>query len=112
MNSRGSILKPLTGLLWVSLVGPSCFVIERFAYNVLSIGVPYHHAPTMFLWLLLLPWVGYWFVLVRSTWLSSRRRVVRVGISGVVALLLAVGFFYASVMVFWTVANSRGVQFW
>ena len=110
--SLATLSKPLSRLLWVSLGCWTLFVAERFVYNVFDVGVPNHRWPTIFLWLLLLPWLGYWFVLVRSSLLAVRQRAVRVGVFGVAALALAVGFFYGSVAVFWTVASSRGVQFW
>jgi hypothetical protein len=65
--SLATLAKPLGRLLWVSLACWVCFVLERVAYNLFDIGVPYHRVPTLFLWLLLLPFVGYWFVLMRST---------------------------------------------
>jgi hypothetical protein len=102
----------LARLLWVSLGCWLLFVAEKFAYNVFDLGVGYHKKPTMFLWLLLLPWLCYWFFTVRSPLLATRRRAIRVAVFGLTALLLAVGFFYASVMVFWTVAKWSGVQFW
>jgi hypothetical protein len=109
---QAQVSRLLMHLVWVSLGCSLLFVAERFAYNVLGIGVAYHKLPTMFLWLLLLPWLGYWRVLFRSPFLGSRRRPVRVGVFGLVALVLAFGWFNVSIGVFWSVASSRGVQFW
>jgi hypothetical protein len=99
-------------MLWVSLACWLLFVVERFAYNFFDLGVPYHRVPTMFVWLLALPFAGYWFVLVRSPLLTSWRRAGRVATFGGVSLALAVGFLYASVAIFWTIASERGVQWW
>jgi hypothetical protein len=66
----------------------------------------------MFLWLLLLPFAGFWFVLVRSPLLPSWRRAGRVATFGGVSFALAVGFLIVSVNVFWLIAKWRGVQFW
>jgi len=104
--------KPLSRLLWISLGCWLCFVVERFAYNVFDFGAPYHRVPTTFLWLLVLPFVGYWFVLVRSPLLTSSRRSVRAATFGGVSFALAVGFSIASVNAFWTIAKWRGAQFW
>jgi hypothetical protein len=103
---------PLGRGLWISLLCWLCFVVERFAYNFFDIGVPYHQVPTMFVWLLLLPFVGYWVVLVRSPLFTSVRPPSRVATFCGVSLVLAMGFLYASVAVFWTIAQWMGVQFW
>jgi hypothetical protein len=108
----GTFSKPLSRMLWVSLVCWSCFVLERFAFNVFDLGVPYHRVPTMLFWLLLLPFVGYWLVLVRSSLLTSWRRSGRVATFGGVSFGLAIGFLYASAGLFWTIAKWRGVQWW
>ena len=110
--SLATLSKPLSRLLWISLACWACFVVERFAFNVFDLGAQYHRVPTMFLWLLTLPFAGYWFVLVRSPLLTSWRRAGRVATFGGVSLALAVGFLYASVAVFWTVAKWNGVQWW
>ena len=110
--SLATLSKPLSRLLWVSLACWLCFVVERFAFNFFDLGVQYHRVPTMFLWLLLLPFAGYWFVLVRSPLLTSWRRAGRVATFGGTSLVLAVGFLYASVGVFWTIAKWKGVQWW
>lgn len=102
----------LRRMLWASLGCWLFFVAERFAYNVLDLGVAYHKQPTMFLWLLLLPWLCYWILMVRSPLVASWRRTIRVSALGAGALLLAVGFLYVSVMVFWTAVKWYGVQFW
>ena len=108
-----AMLSPLLArLLWVSLGCWLLFVAERFACNIFDLGVAYHKRPTMFLWLLSLPWLCYWFFMVRSPLLASRQRTVRVSAFGVAALILAVGFFYTSVMLFWTVTKWSGVQLW
>jgi hypothetical protein len=110
--SLAELSKPLSRLLWVSVACWSCFVVERFAFNIFEAGVPYHRLPTMFVWLLLLPFVCYWFVLVRSSLLTSWRRAGRVATFGGVSLALAVSFLYASVAIFWTIASAMGVQWW
>ena len=107
-----TLSKPLSRLLWVSVACWVFFVVERFAYSFFDFGVPVYRVPTMFAWLLLLPFVGYWFALVRSPVLSTWRRTGRVAIFGGVSLALAVGFLYASVGIFWTVASWRGAQWW
>jgi hypothetical protein len=99
-------------MLWASLGCWFLFVAERFAYNVFDFGAAYNRRPTMFLWLLLLPWLCYWFLTVRSPLLTSWRRTVRVSTFGAGSLLLAVGFLYGSVMIFWSIAKWGGVQFW
>lgn len=99
-------------LFWVSLGCWLLFVSERFAYNLFDIGVPYHKRPTMFLWLLALPWACYWFCSARSVLLAEHRQPVRIILFGIAALVLAVAFFYASIMLFWTIAKWTGVQFW
>ena len=83
---------PLRRLLWVSLACWSCFVVERFFYNVFDLGAPYNRVPTMFLWLLLMPFAGYWFVLTRTSLLRASRCAVRVAALGGASFALAVGF--------------------
>jgi hypothetical protein len=108
-----AMLAPLLRrLLWVSLGCWLLFVAERFAYNVFDVGVAHHKWPTVYLWLLLLPWLFFWFFMNRSPLLASQRYSVRVSTLGAVALLLAIGFLYTSVMVFWTIAKWSGAQFW
>jgi len=102
----------LTRLVWVSLGCWLLFIAERFAYNVLDLGVPYHTLPTTYLWLLVLPWLCYWFLMTRSQLMASRRRTFRVSVFGFAALLLAVGFFCSSVAVIWTGVKWSGIQFW
>jgi hypothetical protein len=104
--------KLLTRMLLVSLLCSLCFVIERFVYNFTGIGRGAHRSLTIFLWLLLLPWIGYWIILVRSQLCSGWRQGLRVAAFGAAAFMLAVGFLYSSAMVLWNVAASRGVQFW
>jgi hypothetical protein len=114
MNTKFiAVLSSLSSrVLWVSLGCWLVFVVERFAYNVFDIGLPYHRVPTMFLWLLIVPWICYWIVLFRSSLLAPCRSPIRIASFGLAAMVLAVGFFYGSIAIFWTIASSRGVQFW
>ena len=107
-----TLTRPLTWLLRVSLACWSCFVVERVAFNAFGIGTYYHRTPTTLLWVLALPFAGYWLVLVRSPLLSTWRGVARGATFAGVSLLLTIGFFYASIMVFSTVAEWSGAQFW
>jgi len=66
----------------------------------------------MFLWLLLVPWTGYWIVFIRSSLLVSRSQRVRGGIFGGIAFACAVGFLYTAAAIFWSIAKRAGVQFW
>jgi hypothetical protein len=106
-------LKPLLRRsLWASLTCWFLFVTERFVYNVFDIGVTYFKVPNILLWLFLLPWSCYWFISLHSTLLTSKSRFIRVSLLGIITLLLAIGFLYASVMVFWSVADWQRAQFW
>ena len=106
-----SLWKTFAHLRWVSLGCLMGFVVERFAYHVFDVGTLYHHSPTTFVWLLILPLIGYWFALLRSPLLSSRRCVVRVITVSLAALLLAATFCWLSLGFFAFVVFSR-VQWW
>jgi hypothetical protein len=107
-----SILDRLaTRLLFVSLVCALLFVVERFAYNVLGIGSGAHQSPLGYLWLVVLPWVGYWVVLQRSALVRQWKRWQRNLTFGALALVLAIAFAYIALIVFYETAWAYNVQF-
>jgi hypothetical protein len=96
---------------WVSYGCLAGFALERFAYHVFDLGTLYHKSPMTWIWLMLLPLVGYSLALFRSPLLSSRRRSVRGMTLGFIAILLTIAFFYCSLVFFRLVVFSR-VQWW
>jgi len=96
---------------WVSYGCLTGFALERFAYHVFDFGTTYHKSPMTWIWLIVLPFVGYSFALFRSSLLASRRRSVRVLALGFIAILLTITFLYLCVGFFAFVLFSR-VQWW
>jgi hypothetical protein len=100
-----------TRLLFVSLACALLFVVERFAYNVFGIGRGAHQSLFGYLWLVILPWVGYWAVLERSPLGIGWKRWRRTLVFGAVALVLALAFAYCALIVFYEIVWAYNVQF-
>ncbi len=101
-----------TRLVFVSLGCALLFVLERFVYNVFDVGWEVRHSYLAWAALTLLPCLGYWIALLRSPLIGARGKTFRCVVLLPVAFVLSVGFFYASVMVFWTVAKWTGTRWW
>lgn len=100
-----------TRLVLVSLVCALLFVAERFAYNVLGIGSGAHQSPLGYLWLVVLPWAGYWGALQRSSLLRHWQRWQRSLAFGALTLVLAIAFAYIALIAFYETAWAYNVQF-
>jgi hypothetical protein len=103
--------KTFARLRWVSLGCLMAFSLERFIYHVFDVGTLYHQSPTTPIWLMLLPLLGYAIVLFRSPILFGQSRPLRVIALSIASILLAVGFLFASLVLFTSIVFSR-IQWW
>jgi hypothetical protein len=85
----------------VSAVGAVLFILDRIVPALLGFQFSGLQDATLYLWLVVLPLVGYAWVFQRSQWLASRRSLWRWSISLAGALLLSLAFACVTLTLIW-----------
>lgn len=85
----------------ISAVGAVLFILDRIVPALLGFQFSRLQDATLYLWLVVLPLVGYAWVFQRSQWLSSRPSLSRWSIALAVGLLLSLAFAFVTLNLIW-----------
>ncbi len=88
-------------LLAISVACAVLFILDRIVPTLLGFQYSRLQDATLYVWLVVLPLVGFVWVFSRSRWLSSRSSVWRWFISVAGALLLTAGFAFLTLSLVW-----------
>ena len=85
----------------ISVLCAALFLLDRFIPSVLGFDYLRIQSATLYLWLVVLPLVGFSWVLLHSRWLSSATRHMRWLVAVGIALALSVVFAFVTLALIW-----------
>ena len=94
-------LRAAIRLLAISVACALFFILDRIVPPLLGFHYSRFQDATLYVWLVVLPLVGFVWVFYRSQWLSSRSSVWRWFLSVVGALVLTVAFAFITLSLVW-----------
>src|SRR4051794_36528829 len=88
-------------VLGISILCALLFLLDRTVPSLLGVEYSRIQSSTLYLWLVLLPMMGYSWVLLRSRRLSSASLKMRWLVTLTIALALSVAFAFITLAAFW-----------